>query len=1176
MAIYKPTDCSPFNGTFDIGDNSTDIPIFLECKVDTSNSVVNAYSITIFNSENEQIFPAADAKFADKVTLLADLKTYYENNYSSRGYRHLNTGLNGTYIRIPFIVNTLAAGSTVKNNQMSRSGSPLRNGRSYRWQITLYQGVETGSDKKTPVIPSNSNRTCYDMSVATGTVLGSNKKRIQTALIDSDNQVVDNLVLIDKYIKPLNLSNLQVQNWANPKVWDNKNGTVTGSGPRRVLINAYDSTYGHIYPATSEDNSFTDEQITSNITNAFQIYKNGDDPENLGTKDVVAFVVQYVNNNYSLGGANSPRNSKWEFSSDDVTPGNGFWTQEYTYDYSLDTESSFRAFGSEYPAVSDGSRVILNAFDKDSVKINNTYKGSCYNGIYYLKNAKVDGDKAYPATTAGKWGDYTFTFANDIPAPYVAYAIDDSGNAINITSSTKVSPDDRKKMTSTYYGELWGGRFYITDKTVTLYWYRAPDANTWGSLSSKIVYAQNDSNNYQSNSNVTAGSINKTPVLFVQEKPIRLFNTAEPTSQNITVGDDWQGYISVGDKISTVTSVTITTETATETATSTLSPSNYSYAPGDSYIYIYTDSKPESVTVNFTPYSENDYTGLIFYNDTVSATKRVYIRPSAAIKSDMLLVAANNPTQAVNITNYNSAYSYVEYTESWDDVKSDETRYQIKSFYKESDLNSFSFYSDPTITIECKNEANKIVDPSSKLDTRNFTATATYNPGSGNYIYWRSYYWTLSLNGQVLSVTPEIYAGEITANFYGLERGNTYTLTLTLVINTGKIITVAREIPVEFEEIAQAIAINAGFECDTLSLSAQQLEAIKPVVVPEADYYDDKFENGKITMNAEPDSDGNFIWQIVDDVKMPIASIKNGALVVDSGNQVKYSKAAALPEIVNGAVVDLELNDDAEYFTVECQHTLSGAYEDELFSLTAGNNTVSIFAPLFREKTQDGFILSENRNKIMISRNSGNATGIKDANEIEDLPVLPNWLPSTENVPKKAIVSDVAQITFENSSIARMSWQAPLAGRKNHPLILWEAIGGNPNYQIDFYVQDGEQPQNGESLRVCGDTAAMWGDYDENYTGKVAGTEVDAWGAGNFDWVWNDEDAGLVWYDGEAFGIDDTANPKETKNSYHSSLVSQVYHNSQYPNRNKTFTFKLTFDRELNLLGNNSTYYISD
>ena len=57
MAIYKPTDCSPFNGTFDL---SADLPIVFECKIDTSNSPVMGYSIEIYNSNNEIIFPGVN------------------------------------------------------------------------------------------------------------------------------------------------------------------------------------------------------------------------------------------------------------------------------------------------------------------------------------------------------------------------------------------------------------------------------------------------------------------------------------------------------------------------------------------------------------------------------------------------------------------------------------------------------------------------------------------------------------------------------------------------------------------------------------------------------------------------------------------------------------------------------------------------------------------------------------------------------------------------------------------------------------------------------------------------------------------------------------------------------------------------------------------------------------
>ena len=81
MAIYKPTDCSPFNGTFDL---SADLPIVFECKSDTSNSPVMGYSIEIYNSNNEIIFPdGTTGPIKSNVTYLTDLKKYVETNFSS-------------------------------------------------------------------------------------------------------------------------------------------------------------------------------------------------------------------------------------------------------------------------------------------------------------------------------------------------------------------------------------------------------------------------------------------------------------------------------------------------------------------------------------------------------------------------------------------------------------------------------------------------------------------------------------------------------------------------------------------------------------------------------------------------------------------------------------------------------------------------------------------------------------------------------------------------------------------------------------------------------------------------------------------------------------------------------------------------------------------------------------
>ena len=228
MAIYKPTDCSPFNGTFDL---SSDLPIIFGCKVDTSNSPVTGYSIEIYNSNNEVIFPSTNrtpGPIKSNVTYLTDLKEYVKNKFPSlaSNIRNVNSGLNGTLLEIPVIVNNsdVDNSTTVGRNQVGIADSEtdiLMDGQTYTWKITLYQEVKKGANISATtddsIFPPNAEK-YYDMTVTSGTVIGSNEKRIQTALIDSDNKVVDNLVLIDKFIQPIKIGGFEESNYdpSNP------------------------------------------------------------------------------------------------------------------------------------------------------------------------------------------------------------------------------------------------------------------------------------------------------------------------------------------------------------------------------------------------------------------------------------------------------------------------------------------------------------------------------------------------------------------------------------------------------------------------------------------------------------------------------------------------------------------------------------------------------------------------------------------------------------------------------------------------------------------------------------------------------------------------------------------------------------------------------------------------
>ena len=280
MAIYKPTDCSPFNGTFDL---SSDLPIVFECKIDTSNSPVTGYSIEIYNSNNEIIFPGVNrmtGPIKSNVTYLKDLKEYVAANFLSLlpNLKNINSGLNGSYLEIPFYVKEIdpKVGSTVYRNQMSENSTPnLVEGQTYTWKITLYQEVKRGNSisatTDNSIFPPNDEK-YYDMAVASGTIIGSNEKRIQTALIDSDDKVVDNLVLIDKFVQPIKIDRLSGYDPSNPVTsWS---GTIPKSFTMtRSLITGYDSTYGYVYSSTAEDNAFVEGQINEEMTNGFQILK---------------------------------------------------------------------------------------------------------------------------------------------------------------------------------------------------------------------------------------------------------------------------------------------------------------------------------------------------------------------------------------------------------------------------------------------------------------------------------------------------------------------------------------------------------------------------------------------------------------------------------------------------------------------------------------------------------------------------------------------------------------------------------------------------------------------------------------------------------------------------------------------------------------------------------------
>ena len=349
---------------------------------------------------------------------------------------------------------------------------------------------------------------------------------------------------------------------------------------------------------------------------------------------------------------------------------------------------------------------------------------------------------------------------------------------------------------------------------VTVVWNRTTDAANWGTLSNKIIYCRRDGKNYEINTTTQVGEINKTPFKFVEEKPVRIFDTVKSTTEDKIAGDslgDNSCIFNIENAISSILSVTnnngvdITKDCAFEV--------------GNNYI-IYTSSSaiPSDlkISVKYIPFNIQDYTGIIFYNKratTNSDTGIIYIRPSININKNMIfkeVTTKANPTW-FNINYFNKDYNYITYTGNQGfNPEIDKTRYQIKSFYKDSDYNPFSIYKNPEIISTIS--GNVIISDGSVniITTRNFTVTSTYSQDS--YIQWKSYQWILynSTKRTILEKTDEQYDGEITATFYGLDPKKYYILSLVLQTNTGKIIEIDYVIYSDFTVSRRTERFNRG------------------------------------------------------------------------------------------------------------------------------------------------------------------------------------------------------------------------------------------------------------------------------------------------------------------------------------------------------------------------------
>lgn len=102
MAVYKPTYCFPFATGVDArtakrSESDQNPAQYLSCKVDTSNKNITGYKIRVLTDNNQVVF---EGKEISPISELEELGLGVETLNAN-----LNSGVNGTFLRIPFFQN---------------------------------------------------------------------------------------------------------------------------------------------------------------------------------------------------------------------------------------------------------------------------------------------------------------------------------------------------------------------------------------------------------------------------------------------------------------------------------------------------------------------------------------------------------------------------------------------------------------------------------------------------------------------------------------------------------------------------------------------------------------------------------------------------------------------------------------------------------------------------------------------------------------------------------------------------------------------------------------------------------------------------------------------------------------------------------------------------------------
>jgi hypothetical protein len=903
MAVYKATYCQPFSGAVDpnalldqVGQTLTAPSLDLSCQIDTSNKSVTGYSITVWGSDNNQIFPSTDADSATAISPISEISGA--------------TGINGSPLSVPFF-QAADQKKSVSFNAIYVSGTsdaPIWSdingnaivfsvaGKMFKWAITLYQGTVSSSQTagygwiRTAksltglsvlyVDYSGLGEYWYDMKMASGTVLGSTNKRIQMARFSSEETVANipdsTVVLQGRYMQLYSSSDT---------------GAQLGM---RGYVESYDSTYGHAYPIVDWSSKNSQDQIEK--ANYVSFYKYSNDPSAVLASEQVDYATtsDWVSQNGSTvvqaGGTvmvdgHQVAEGDWILIKDQQPAAaqlNGIWIAHIS--------APWERVGSYDTWAKLLGKVIYVANGDSNSQKNFQFQGAA--GGTLLTNF----DQLYTGT--GSFS-YIGNFGSSTTLDADLTAFNPNGVATGDTVLLLQSYDDDSK--SLYYGEIACYKWMSSASSGTGYWatngHVAIASAGGNALTYKITkgYCESASSttpdasyayvpvsfSFSSGTTVvpSIGSFaysQYSRVYFIPEQPIVLFADA------LTATVDY-----LLPSVPTVSSTTDSSVNFDGYSASDLQNGQTILCAANGILYTASIS---NTAINWTPgadYSASLLTGSFSVNLGVSFGGRVWTTISVA-DSAVSASETNGPSMAQVLHN-SAEYTYVspysgllsgmrlEFSNppsgilypylSIDSVDktiwrighpsqplllnsapinggaTDPTapyKYDILSYFQQSDENPFYAYTTPTLAVTDVTEGDPSQPEKSAWTVANRSLSVIGEYAQIQRASWESYQFRLydADSDALLQDTGKKYDSQIAVVFYGLSNKASYYFVLTVTDSLGNVISLTQNFTVSYDERTyDSIPFTATPDCvaQCVLLDYEDTGIVWPSVVLETD-----------------------------------------------------------------------------------------------------------------------------------------------------------------------------------------------------------------------------------------------------------------------------------------------------------------------------------------------------